>query len=410
MQISNDENLDSKEIIFYLDISTEFLKKKGLLKSLKSFMDANNKVGNFTYGFVIFKKQKEVFSIYDQIASFILEKIEDIWEEREEGISYFENGLYETLAHIFKKSRIEPKIYRIIVISDTPSTQSEEYHTALYNLVLKAKNFHTFIDIIRIGEDKFYEDDVKLKVLTSETFGGTLYCNESKQFSNYLNSLVRSKSEFNLIKAESKKILEDEHTFYDKLATDLISLSPEDKKECILCEQELCPICEAYSDEVHKCYNCNSPYHSCCAAEYSIVNNIGLAYIFRCPKCSAILKLDKDFVEMVLEEKTESGENLIEGELISEESNQAMSNIDSGKNVPEVVQKKVKVGGFFGKEVTINANSSKKDTNKALSNGENVSITSLRPPQTRKSVTLCSICGATVKDSIICPVCGSKIT
>ena len=66
---------------------------------------------------------------------------------------------------------------------------------------------------------------------------------------------------------ESNKISQDEHTFYDKLATDLISLSPEDQKKCILCEQELCPICEAYSDEVHKCYNCNGPYHSCCATE-----------------------------------------------------------------------------------------------------------------------------------------------
>ncbi|MBY9005294.1 MAG: hypothetical protein KGD63_00890 [Candidatus Lokiarchaeota archaeon] len=409
MIVGNKKTLDSKEIIFYLDLSTDFLKKKILIKSIKSFIDGNDKSNKCTYGFVIFKKGKEVFSVYDKEPSFIFERIEDIWEEKEEGISYFENGLYETLAHIFKRSRTYPKIYRIIVISDTPSTQSEDYHTALYNLVLKAKNFHTFIDIIRIGEDKFYEDDVKLKVITSETFGGTLYCNDSKQFPNYLNSLIRSKSEFNLIQSESSKILENEHTFYDKLATDLITLSPDDKNECILCEQKVCPICEAYSDEVHKCYNCNSPYHSCCATEYSIVNNIGLPYIFRCPKCSAILKLDKDFVDMVLEEKSETDKEEIEEDQILEGLIIKESEEDSEQDIPKIVQKKVKVGGFFGKEITINANSTKNRNNKPSENKNSVSITALKPPRSRKSIILCSICGATVKDSLICPVCGSTI-
>ena len=405
MTINREKTLEFKEVIFYLDLSTDFLKKKALVKSLKSFIEGNDKANKgSTYGFVIFRKGKEVFSIYDKEAPFLLEKIEDIWEEREEGASYFENGLYETLAHVFKRSRTNPKIYRIIVLSDTPSTQSEDYHTALYNLVLKAKNFSTFIDIIRIGEDKFYEDDVKLKVITSETFGGTLYCNDSKQFSNYLNSLIRSKSEFNMIQSEYSKILDDEHIFYEKLATDLISLSPDDKINCILCEQEICPICEAFSDEVHKCYNCNAPYHSCCATEYSIVNNIGLPYIFRCPQCSAILKLDKDFVDMILEEKSESKTIQSEEESISEEP---ILDESVEQEIPEIVQKKVKVGGFFGKEITVNAVTS---NNNDVINEDKMSITTLKPPRARSSIQLCSICGTTVKESHICPVCGSKIS
>ncbi len=406
MNIKSEKTSESEEIIFYLDLSTEFLKKKTLLKSIKSFSEGNNKANiDSTYGFVIFKKEKEVFSVYDKDTSFIIETIDDLWEEREIGSSYFENGLYETLAHVFKKSRTFPKRYRVIVFSDSPSTQSEDYHSALYNLVLKAKNFSTYIDIIRIGEEKFYDDDVKLKVITSETYGGTLYCSDNKQFSNYLNSLIRSKSEFNMIQTESSKISEDEHIFYDRLATDLITISPDDNKTCILCEQKICPICEALSDEVHKCYNCDGPYHSCCATEYSIVNNIGLPYIFRCPQCSAILKLDKDFVNMVLEEKSEDQMQAIEKEPAIEPS---IDLDETDRGMQERITKKVKVGGFFGKEISVDAVKSNNEV--GGQSEEKMTITALRPPKARKTIQLCSICGATVKNSHICPVCGSKIS
>ncbi|MBD3193413.1 MAG: hypothetical protein GF317_00035 [Candidatus Lokiarchaeota archaeon] len=408
----------SEEIIFFIDLSTDFLKRKTLIKALESFVKEKEKVsGNSKYGLVFFKEGKDIFSIYQKDPEFIIDLIDDSWDERDINNSYFENGLYEILARVFKKSRTINKTYRIVVLSDTVSSLSEEYHTALYNLVIKAKNFSTFIDIIRIGEKKFYEDDVRLKIITSETYGGTLYCKNAKQLDTYLNSLVKSKDDYNIIQPKPPQILQEDITFYEKLAADLISLSENDKKVGILCEQELCPICEAYSDVLYKCYNCNASFHSCCIAEYSITNNIGFSHIFRCPQCSALLKIDKDFVDMVeADQKGEdyqifSGEEDLEIEAETREEYQEA--IVERQEVHTPTQKKVKIGGFFGSEVTINASSNSKGNISINSSNkketDKISISKLKPPKKRKKITLCSICGTSVKNSSICPVCGSKV-
>ena len=144
--------------------------------------------------------------------------------------------------------------------------------------------------------------------------------NDSKLFQNILGSLVQSKTEFNVIQTdENDLILEEDKAFYEKLAVDLISLDSEDKEVCDICEQELCPICEAHSDEVHKCFNCNVKYHSCCAANYSIANNIGFKHLFRCAQCDTLLKLDEEFVNLIYEEEKEvEYEEIIQEAKISE--------------------------------------------------------------------------------------------
>ena len=110
--------------------------------------------------------------------------------------------MFEVLAYIFTKSKENRKNYRVIVFSDTPSGLSEEYHHALYDLLLKAKFFDTFIDIIRVGDEKFFSDDVKLKVMTSETQGGVFYANDPKLVPDILNSLLQNKTEFTVILPE----------------------------------------------------------------------------------------------------------------------------------------------------------------------------------------------------------------
>lgn len=424
----NDERLpNSEEIIFYLDLCSDFMKKRTLLKAIDSFMGEKNEFsGNISYGLVLFKREKDIFSIYNKNPDYILDTIDDIWEERDENKSYFENGLYEILAHIFKRSRKDPKRYQIIVFSDSVSDLSDEYHSALYNLILKAKLFSTTINIIRLGEKKFYSDDVRLKIISSETHGATLYCDDRKNIDTYLNSLVKSQESINILKSQTQQILDDDYSFYEKLATDLISLSSDDENLCILCEQETCPICETFSDELHKCYNCNAPFHNCCAAEFSITNRIGFNNIFRCPRCGALLKLDKEFVDKILEEKLEEQEEeteekrspLIEfypqEEIISQNDNKIEFN--NSEKTPQIpAKKKVRIGGFFGTEIELSSlnGSTKEDNQVDFRNNEEkeekVSITSLKPPKSNIKLKLCPICGATVKQSIYCPVCGSKI-
>ncbi|MFX1328892.1 MAG: hypothetical protein ACFE91_12260 [Promethearchaeota archaeon] len=436
--------INSEEFIFYIDLISNFLKKKQLTKAISSFIKEKEKFNVLTsYGVVLFQKDENPINIYDlKDVEEVINTINDAWETRETEKSYLENGLYEILAYIFRKSREVRKNYRVIIISDTPSKLSEDYYNALYDLLIKAKKFSAFIDIIRVGGQKFYEDDVKLKVISSETHGGTFYCPDDKLLQTILGSLIQNKKEFKIIKSdEAEQILGEDKVFYEKLAVDLISLSSEDKEICDICEQELCPICEAHSDEIHKCFNCDTKFHNCCAAKYSLARNIGFKHIFRCLQCETLLKLDEEFVNMIYEEELEEElpiidtEETISEKLISEEGQdeEPIEKPEIHEELVEVIKesyetepelsvspistKKIKVGGFFGKEITIETKNLKKsieaeDQMPQKQNKEPISITTLRPPRKKGSsaIKFCKICGETCGVNIeICPTCGAKL-
>jgi hypothetical protein len=427
--------LNSEEFIFYLDLVGNFLRKKTLTKSINSFIKEKEKFNTLTsYGIVLFQKDDNPINVYNlKDADTVIERVDDAWETRDDKKSYLENGLYEILAYIFRKSRETRKNYRVIIISDTPSKLSDDYYNALYDLLIKARKFSTFIDIIRVGDEKFYEDDVKLKVISSETHGGTFYCPNEKLFSNILSSLIQNKKEFKIIKADdTEQVLKEDKIFYERLAVDLISLSPDDKEICDICEQELCPICEAHSDEIHKCFNCNTTYHNCCAAKYSLAKNIGFNHIFNCLNCQTLIKLDEEFVNMIYQEDLE--EELSDGEIKElatelpltetaveenyiEESEENEDQIEAKIKPPPLPEiKKVRVGGFFGKEITIQTkNNNREESLETLESVKQIekpiSITTLKPPKKRGTtkIKLCRICGATIQNTPNCPTCGAKI-
>ena len=484
------KSVNSEEFIFYIDLITDFLKKKILIKSISTFMKEKAKFNTQTsYGLLLFQKGGNPVTFYDESDFESYEKVlNEKWETRETERSLFENGLFEILAYIFRKSRDARKNYRVIIISDTPSTLSDDYHNALYDLLIKAKKFDAFIDIIRVGDRKFYDDDVKLKVVASETHVGVLYCEDGKSFLNILASFIQNRSEFNIVHPElDSQILDVDKIFYERLAADLISLDNDDEEKCDICEKEVCPICSAYSDEVHKCYNCNAKYHSCCAADYSISHNIGFKHLFRCIQCETLLKLDEDYVEMIYEEEyadevepeieyvddveqdVESEELLdivVEKEIsevqtidkitykeddqkftigdgilnpktlksppslssIPEETPPSLSDIPeetppSLSNIPQetLPTKKVKIGGFFGQEITVKTKKSHESLlspatetilGEAEANGsaqvkEKISVTKLRPPR-KSTIKLCKMCGFTLRGISTCPKCGFK--
>ncbi|MBY9004369.1 MAG: VWA domain-containing protein [Candidatus Lokiarchaeota archaeon] len=432
-------SVNSEEFIFYLDLSKDFIKKKNLMKSITAFEKEKEKFHSVTtYGLIMFQKKENLITIYDQPDTEIISKtINDKWESRENDKSFLENGLFEVLAYIFTKSKENRKNYRVIVFSDTPSGLSEEYHHALYDLLLKAKFFDAFIDIIRVGDEKFFTDDVKLKVMTSETKGGVFYCNDPKIFQDILSSLLQNKNEFSVIlPEEDDEFLDEDKLFYEKLAVDLITLDPEDEEICTICNQALCPICEAHSDEIHKCFNCDAKYHLCCATKHSITNNIGFKHIFRCIKCDTLLKIDEEFVDLIIEEENEEpeiddealevdveSEIIISDEIELEDFGEPIAQEEteySEESAETVVTKKVKIGGFFGQEIEIKSNSNGNGISQSSSTiinmqeegetmtKEPISITALKPPK-KKTIKLCQICGETVRNAGTCPTCGARI-
>jgi len=439
--------VSSEEFIFYIDLISNFLKKKTVVKAISSFIKEKNKFNSLTsYGVVFFQKDDNPISEYDlKETDTVIKTITDNWDTREIEKSYLENGLYEILAYIFRKSREARKNYRVIIISDTPSKLADDYYNALYDLLIKAKKFSAFIDIIRVGKEQFYEDDVKLKVISSETFGGMFYCTDEKLLQNIIGSLVQNKNEFKVLKsAENEKVLEEDKLFYERLAVDLISLSDDDDEICSICEQEICPICEAHSDEIHKCFNCNAKFHSCCSAKYSIAKNIGFKHLFRCLQCETLLKLDEGYVNMIFQEDLEEGlpeidtskrvieeiEEEIEEE-VEQEKTEEIEEISPSEEFMEETHeipseeptsptnskntKKVKVGGFFGKEIEINIKSDSKPLEStpelSIKQEKPTSITTLKPPRKRRvsTIKLCKICGTTLQSKANCPMCGAKV-
>jgi hypothetical protein len=431
-------SINSEEFIFYIDLVSDFLKKKTLMKGLNTFIKEKSNFNTFTsYGLVIFQDDSSLITVYDEKDSDkLLDELDDKWETREKTNSFLENGLFEILAYIFRKSQESRKNYRVIIISDVPSSLSEEYHNALYDLLIKARNFYAFIDIIRVGDSKFYADDVKLKVISSETHSGVFYCTDPKVFPNILGSLVQNKTEYSVIQPNDQNpILKEDKIFYERLAVDLISLDPEEKEVCDICQQELCPICELHSDQILKCYNCDIKYHSCCAAHYSIKNNIGFKHLFRCVQCDTLLKLDEDFVNLIYDEEyREEAEEICEEELvdISEESlyeqegsynDDLIESAEQSEEINEITaeaERRVRIGGYFGQEILIkpkNANNENKlkVAEPVISIRDNsdkpkktISITSLKPPK-KRLIKLCKICGTTLQNVHICPNCGAKV-
>ena len=427
---------DSEEIIFYLDLTTNFIKKKSVMKAIDSFIKEKDKFNALSsYGVVIFQKRENPVSKYDlKDSDSILNIIDEAWENREIEKSFLENGLYEILAYIFRKSRESRKNYRVIIVSDAPSKLSDDYYNALYDLLIKAKKFSAYIDIIRVGNEQFYEDDVKLKVISSECRGGLFYVSNGKLLQDILGSLIQNKTEFKVLKTEDvDQILGEDKVFYERLAVDLISLSTDDEEKCTICEQELCPICEAHSDEIHKCFNCDAKFHSCCAAKYSLAKNIGFNHLFRCPQCEILLKLDEEFVEMIHTEDLEDEsypeevpiieEPVAEEQIIEEHSVEEEIGEENELVSPEVPislppsenSKKVKIGGFFGKEIEIKL---KKDSTSTpeiekspVEPEKPVSITTLKPPRKKREsrIKLCNICGATLQRTNHCPICGATV-
>ena len=116
------KSVNSEEFIFYIDLVTDFLKKKNLIKNITTFMKEKSKFNTQTsYGLLVFQKEDNPVSFYDENDFDSYEKIlNEKWETRETERSLFENGLFEILAYVFRKSRDARKNYRIIINKKSP--------------------------------------------------------------------------------------------------------------------------------------------------------------------------------------------------------------------------------------------------------------------------------------------------
>jgi len=415
-----------EDCYIYLDLTKEILKKKDLIKHIKFYIEEKNKINiKGHYGVLLFQEEGNPVFITDKKDSSVITKaIEENWKSRAKTTSYFENGLFYVFGYIAETVRKKSKFNRVLVITDTPSDLNEEYQEALFNLVTKIKHFPTFIDIIRLSEEKtrFHKDDVKLNILASDTKGGIFYVKDKKEFSSILKKLIKSKQMVSLFadRPDEMKISSEDYAFYNNLAKNLIKGETQQKLDCDICHKEVCPVCTDDADIPMICNDCKTAYHLCCITDHTINHNIGIPHIFRCPKCDVLLKIDQNLivgtedpdivsVEEYISEETPEIENVDEVQPPTSDASgitsthQPMTQSESPateSSSSDGELKTIRVGGFFGKVYTV-----KKVGGKLVYNRNSV------PGKEQKlKITICPECGENIpSESSFCPKCGSKI-
>ncbi len=295
--------IKQESIIIYLDLSSKktILSRKDLSKSISSFLTEKLTKNSKTTFSIFYYKEDDTPFLSDEMQDIkeLTNIIQNDWKNRQIAESNFENGLFYCLSFLAGKAVESEGTFRVICISDLPSKKSAEYAEALMGLVERVRVFPTFIDIIRVGKEDMYPDDVKLRIVATLTSGGLFYVSGPKDFKVTFMGLAKNKILPDLRDEGGQEIDDNKKNYYENLAKDLVELEDSDLKICMLCSKEICDFCNDPTDILRKCPKCNKPFHECCGALFSWKFNIGLKYIFRCPECGILLKMDETLVHEI---------------------------------------------------------------------------------------------------------------
>jgi hypothetical protein len=358
-----------EDVFFYLDLTKDFMKMKEVIKAVKYYISEKNKINvKGHYGLLLFQEKGNPIFITGKKDSDIIENtIQENWKTRPKKQSFFENGLFYIFSYIAETIKKKSKYNRIIIITDTPSDLSDDYTEALFNLVSKIKAFPTFIDIIRVSEkeERFFNDDVKLNIIASDTKGGIFYISDKNDFIPTIKKLVKSKQIVSTFENQHAriKIKKDDYYFYSHLAKSVKTVPPNDVGlKCHFCQEEICPCCADVNDKLLACEECGTMFHKCCVTNYTIQHNIGIPHIFRCPSpnCDILLKIDQDDI---------------------------VSPYDATKiEESETEQKSIRIGGFFGSYYKVKKEGEKLVYQKSTK-PNNLTNDSQKVTKTSKSIT-----------------------
>jgi hypothetical protein len=434
-QFSTPSKVVPESIIIYLDVFGKILSKKDIIKTIESFMGEKQKKNPNT-GFTIyfFKENSEPFVSNEFVTSKELEQIiENDWKTHDTSASNFENGLFFCLSILVSKAVKGEGVFRVVVVSDSPSKKSAEYAEALMELVETIRTFPTFIDIIRIGKEEIYKDDVKLRLITTLTGGALLYAQDSKSFKSSMEGLAKNKILPDLRPEGGQSLDRSKTKFFENWSKQLAEVDPSENARCQLCTNVQCNFCNDEADVVQKCPNCGTFYHECCAALYSWRHNLGLKHIFRCMKCGILIKLNEESVYAINGEVIQNDPLMKETEEFDTQNQETWSPTEveaSPEKIPEnppvatqgkgdqtSSPKPVGGGGFglFGQRIVPKKTAAPSDPvlempkeNKPTTAFTRSSLAKRR--RVHDDDLVCRICSAVLKPGMrICPQCKSPI-
>jgi hypothetical protein len=225
---------------------------------------------------------------------------------------------------VFK--RISNKTFRLIILKDPETIKIPlQYLPVLENLIEKVKDMPFYIDLVRIGI-KNSEKDENLKKLIEIT-NGSIYKIDKIAELNSMGEIVDLKHKMPKVSYHYKpKIIPDNNKpFYINLAEE-----PSEFRRV-----EKCSICFQRDDEgLMQCPKCKTIVHKSCLAKWSQSSNIGIENVFRCHNCYNLLKLDKEYIELV-----KYGEIVSAGDIKVEEKDfqEFLENLEE-KEKPKIIK------------------------------------------------------------------------
>ncbi|MBN1800901.1 MAG: hypothetical protein JW891_05300 [Candidatus Lokiarchaeota archaeon] len=193
---------------------------------------------------------------------------------------------------VYKK--IPDKCFRIIVLTDDSTHEIPDiYVPVLENIIDKVKDMPLFLDVVRI-QNKNSNKDGKLLDLARMTRGTMHEVNNLTELTRVFDILHHKKSfsSYSLINdGYETEIPYENFAFYRNLAENPIELR----------QKETCSVCfKKDKNHLVKCPSCETIAHKSCWSQWARTSNIGIFNVFRCHNCFLLIKIEEEFVQMVL--------------------------------------------------------------------------------------------------------------
>ncbi|MEX2683347.1 MAG: hypothetical protein Q6373_017355, partial [Candidatus Sigynarchaeota archaeon] len=173
-------------------------------------------------------------------------------------------------------------VLRMIVISDGPTEGSNVgLVAALMDLLDTIKYFPVFVDIIRVGDERTYPDDIKLRTIAEMANGKVYYAATDEAFKDIMDTLQRGSHDV-FIKVAPPI---DKRVYFEGLCWSMLETGIPGAF-CLACGKG------EQSGALLQCENCGAPYHGHCATEIALREFEAFPGIFRCKKCDCLLNTE----------------------------------------------------------------------------------------------------------------------
>jgi len=276
-----------QDVVIYFDLGVRgVVSKKAIVKQVQRFIKEKEKeYPGSNWGIVAFKQDEDNPQFHEGLAKdeaalepFLKDNLKFVTKAHP-----LEQGLMLASTYLVDAYRTTRNhVLRMIVISDGPTEGSNVgLVAALMDLLDTIKHFPVFVDIIRVGDERTYPDDIKLKTIAEVANGKVYYAASDDAFKEIIDILLGESHDI-FIKGTTPI---DKRTYFEGLCWSLLETGIPGAS-CLACGKG------EQSGTLLQCENCGAPYHGHCASEIALREFEAFPGIFRCKKCDCLLNTE----------------------------------------------------------------------------------------------------------------------